>query len=36
MTIDTLMLAHPSPPILALPYPLALTRVGIYGFPIRA
>ncbi|WP_302140994.1 hypothetical protein [Halomonas alkalicola] len=29
MTIDTLILAHPSPPTLALPYPLALSRAGI-------
>ncbi|MDT0501125.1 MULTISPECIES: translesion error-prone DNA polymerase V autoproteolytic subunit [unclassified Halomonas] len=36
MTIDTLIPAHPTPPGLALPHPLALTRAGVSGFPSPA
>jgi DNA polymerase V len=36
MTLPTLIPAHPAPPALALPYPLALGRAGLSGFPSPA
>ncbi len=36
MTLTKLIPAHPEPPILALPYPLALGRAGLSGFPSPA
>ncbi|EWH02045.1 LexA family protein [Halomonas sp. BC04] len=36
MTHDTILAAHPAPPALGLPYPLALGRAGISGFPSPA
>ncbi|MCC5882494.1 MAG: translesion error-prone DNA polymerase V autoproteolytic subunit [Halomonas sp.] len=36
MTLANLIPAHPEPPSLALPYPLALGRAGLSGFPSPA
>jgi DNA polymerase V len=36
MTLATLIPAHPEPPPLALPHPLALGRAGLSGFPSPA
>ncbi len=36
MTPDSLIPAHPAPPALLLPHPLALTRAGLSGFPSPA
>ncbi|SEG44258.1 LexA family protein [Billgrantia desiderata] len=36
MTLANLIAAHPEPPSLALPYPLALGRAGLSGFPSPA
>ena len=36
MAHDTIRTAHPSPPSLELPHPLALGRAGLAGFPSPA
>ncbi|RDB43453.1 peptidase [Halomonas sp. DQ26W] len=36
MSHHTILTAHPTPPSLALPYPLALGRAGLAGFPSPA
>ncbi|RCV89708.1 LexA family protein [Billgrantia montanilacus] len=36
MPHDAIIAAHPAPPSLELPYPLALGRAGISGFPSPA
>ncbi|MDZ7852286.1 MAG: translesion error-prone DNA polymerase V autoproteolytic subunit [Halomonas sp.] len=36
MPHDPLILAHPEPPSLPLPFPLPLTRAGLSGFPSPA
>ncbi|MBW6392414.1 LexA family protein [Billgrantia antri] len=36
MTLANLIPAHPEPPSLALPYPLAVGRAGLSGFPSPA
>lgn len=36
MPYHTLIPAHPAPPAMALPHPLALTRAGLSGFPSPA
>src|SRR5690554_6460218 len=36
MSAESLIPAHPAPPALALPYPLALGRAGLSGFPSPA
>ncbi len=36
MPYQTLIRAHPTPPVLALPHPLVLMRAGLSGFPSPA